>query len=230
MRCINGTNVEFGSLMRRLLPILFVFAISTIAHSQDTKKVNVLRTEVIDGDTIPLYIFEPVTIYEQRTFASGYERNRYNRLKHDVMTVYPYAKLAGERLRYYESQMDTMANNREQKKFLRQVEQDLQDEFGEELEDLTIRQGTILIALVDRETGDTSYELVKELRGTVTAFFWQGIARVFGHNLKDDYDPEGDEEMIEDIILRIENGEYSLNDEDVKRRIQPTPHMEPRVN
>jgi hypothetical protein len=105
--------------------------------------------------------------------------------------------------------MDSMKNAREKKKFLKQVEQDLQDEFGAELTNLSITQGTILLTLIDRETGDTSYELVKQLRGTISAFFWQSLARLFGHNLKDGYDADGDQEMIEDIILRIENGEYS---------------------
>jgi hypothetical protein len=168
-----------------------------------------MRAEIINGDTVLCYDLKSVNIYERRTFTSIRVKKRYNKLKRDVLKVYPYAKLAGEKLRDYESRVDSMKNDREKKKFLKQVEQDLQDEFGAELTNLSITQGTILLTLIDRETGDTSYELVKQLRGTISAFFWQSLARLFGHNLKDGYDADGDQEMIEDIILRIENGEYS---------------------
>jgi hypothetical protein len=203
--------------MRELSIIIFVLLVAENISAQDTTVSKVLRAEVIDGDTILYYDLKGVNIYEQRTFASAKERKKYNKLKRDVLKVYPFAQLAGEKLNDYESQIDSMKSEREKKKFLKQVEQDLQHEFGDELTDLTITQGTILLTLVDRETGDTSYELVKQLRGTVSAFFWQGLARVFGHNLKDGYDPNGDQDMIEDIILRIENGEYSLSDNDVQQ-------------
>ncbi|MBL4624497.1 MAG: DUF4294 domain-containing protein [Flavobacteriales bacterium] len=207
--------------------IIFVLLLAGNTSAQDTTLSKVLRAEIIDGDTVLFYDLRSVNIYEERVFASVREKKKYSRLKRDVMKVYPYAKLAGEKLREYESQMDSLKNDREKKKFLKQVEQDLQDEFGDELTNLSIKQGTILLTLVDRETGDTSYELVKQLRGVFSAFFWQSLARLFGHNLKDGYDSDGDQEMIEDIILRIENGEYSLTDAPM---IIPTPHMEPRVH
>ena len=179
--------------------------------AQDSSSSKIVRAEIIDGDTILYYDLQSVTIYEKLTFTSVRQKRRYSRLKRDVIKVYPYAELAGKLLGEYEIQVDSLKNERAKKKFLKQVEQDLQDEFGDELMDLTITQGTILLSLVDRETGDTSYELVKQLRGTFSAFFWQGLARLFGHNLKDGYDAEGDQKMIEDIILRIENGEYPLS-------------------
>jgi hypothetical protein len=82
----------------------------------------------------------------------------------------------------------------------------LKEQFGSELTSLTINQGRILIALIDRETGETSYELVEELRGKFSAFFWQGLARIFGHNLKTHYDPDGEQRDIENIVQQIELG------------------------
>ena len=195
--------------MKKVLLITITLLCAGNLSAQDITSSKIVRAEIVDGDTILVQSLRIVLVYEPRTFSSKKEKRRYSKLKRDVLKVYPYAKLAGERLRDYESRMDVMKNEREKKKFLKQVEQDLQDEFGDELTDLTITQGTILLTLVDRETGDTSYELVKQLRGTISAFFWQSLARLFGHNLKDRYDADGDQEMIEDIILRIENGEYS---------------------
>jgi len=195
--------------MFRFFSIIVVLLLTGFASAQDSSSSKIIRAEIINGDTVLCYDLKSVNVYEQRTFTSIKQKKRYNKLKRDVLKVYPYAKLAGEKLRDYESRMDSMKNNREKKKFLKQVEQDLQDEFGAELTNLSITQGTILLTLIDRETGDTSYELVKQLRGTISAFFWQSLARLFGHNLKDGYDADGDQEMIEDIILRIENGEYS---------------------
>ena len=71
---------------------------------------------------------------------------------------------------------------------------------------LTITQGIILVKLIDRETGHTSYEVIKDLKGGFTAFFWQGIARIFGNNLKAEYNPDGEDAKIEDIVRGIESG------------------------
>ena len=195
--------------MFRFFSTIVVLLIATFSSAQGRSSLKIMRAEIINGDTVLCYDLKSVNVYEQRTFTSLKQKKSYNKLKRDVLKVYPYAKLAGEKLLEYESRMNSLKNDREKKKFLKQVEQDLQDEFGAELTNLSITQGTILLTLIDRETGDTSYELVKQLRGTISAFFWQSLARLFGHNLKDSYDADGDQEMIEDIILRIENGEYS---------------------
>ena len=83
----------------------------------------------------------------------------------------------------------------------------LQDQFGDELKKLSVNQGRLLLKLVDRETGNTSYEIVKELRGTFSAFFWQSLALLFGSSMKSKYDPAGDDKLIEQIIVQIDNGQ-----------------------
>ena len=80
-------------------------------------------------------------------------------------------------------------------------------EYEEELKNLTITQGRILIKLIDRETSKTSYEVVKELRGSFQAAFWQAIARIFGSNLKTEFDPEGEDKMLNEIMIMIEKGQ-----------------------
>jgi hypothetical protein len=85
-------------------------------------------------------------------------------------------------------------------------DKELKERFEDKLKKVSFSEGIILIKLIDRETGDTSFELIRDLKGSVSAYMWQGVARIFGSNLKLDYDPEGDDELIEDIVLRIERG------------------------
>jgi len=84
----------------------------------------------------------------------------------------------------------------------------LKKEFEGQLKQLTVKQGRILIKLIDRETGKTSYDLVKQLRGSFSAWMWQGLAKLFGSDLKSEYDAKGEDRMIEVAIAQIENGSF----------------------
>jgi hypothetical protein len=95
-------------------------------------------------------------------------------------------------------------NNR--RKFLRDFEKEIFREYEGDMRKMTITQGRILIKLIDRETLNTSYALIREYRGKFSAAFWQSIARIFGTNLKDEYDPYGDDILIELIVNEIEQG------------------------
>ena len=90
---------------------------------------------------------------------------------------------------------------------MKQAEKELWDRYGTELKKMTMTQGLILIKLIDRETGSTSFDLVQELRGNFTAFIFQGIARIFRLNLKSSYNDAGEDQRIEDIVLLIEQGD-----------------------
>lgn len=140
-----------------------------------------------------------------RYYRTPSEQRRYDRLVRNVKKVYPYAKLAGIKLREYDAMMAGLTE-KQQKKLYRQAEDDLKAEFGEDLKKLTITQGHILLKLVDREVGNPTYNIVKELRGTFIAFFWQNIGKLFGYNLKEKYDPTGEDRDIEMIVQRIESG------------------------
>lgn len=166
-----------------------------------------VRAIIIDNDTIPLVYLPTITITDNtEPFKSKKESAAYKKLKRDVKKVYPYAKLAGEKLRKYEKELTDLEKERDKKKLMKKVETELKDEYGDELKKLTITQGKILLKLIDRETGNTSYELVKELRGSLSAVFWQTMARVVGSSLKVNYDPEGADKDIEEIVLLIEAG------------------------
>jgi len=162
---------------------------------------------VLEGDTIPLKQLPHFSVVGTRTFASKKEAYRYRKLKRNVKKVYPYAKLAGERLRFYSDTLAKLDNERQRKKFMKIVEGELKAEYGDELKSMTVTQGRILIKLIDRETENTSFALVQDFRGNFQAFFWQSFARIFGHNLKSEYDPKGEDKMIEDIVVLIEEGQ-----------------------
>ena len=119
----------------------------------------------------------------------------------------PYARLAHRKLIEIELAVAEIDNEREKRRFINQKDKELKAEFEGELREFTISEGFLLIKLIDRETGDTSFKLIKELKGSFTAFMWQSIARLFGSNLKAEYDSVGEDKLIEEIIIRIDNGQ-----------------------
>lgn len=131
------------------------------------------------------------------------------RLVYNVKKVYPYAKIAGEKMKEYDTMLAGISNTSERKRLMKQAEEEISNEYTEELKKLTFSQGAILIRLIDRETGNTSYQVVQELRGKVRAFFYQGFARIWGYNLKSEYDPSTNREddEIETIITLLERGQ-----------------------
>jgi hypothetical protein len=149
---------------------------------------------------------EGIDVYSFRPFENKRDYRRHNRLVNNVKKVYPWAKLAGRKLIEYESILMNTSTEREKRKIMKKIENEIHAEYGGELKKLTISQGKILIKLVDRETGSSSYDLVKDFRGHFMAFFYQSFARIFGYNLKIKYDPEGEDRDIELIVKMIENG------------------------
>ncbi len=161
------------------------------------------------GDFIPMLSLPEYKVKDERVFKNKRDRVKYNHLVKKVRKVYPYAKLAGLLLRQYNDTLIMMGGGEYyKKKYTKKVEEELKKKFGKELENLTISEGTILIKLIDRETGKTSYELVKELRGAVSAVFWQTLAKIFGNSLKSEYDASGNDKWIEEIVQNIEMGAY----------------------
>jgi hypothetical protein len=125
----------------------------------------------------------------------------------NVKIVYPYARLAGIKLVEYEDTLSKAPDDKARRKIMKKVEDEVEAEYGQELRDLTVTQGKILLKLIDRETGETSYELVADLRGQFRAVFYQAFARIFGLNMKLRYDPEGEDKDIEYIVQMIESGQ-----------------------
>lgn len=193
--------------MIRLFHILFFFGfVSMAVYSQEAQE-KIVIAKIIDGDTLimfdlPEHMVSARLPHKLRSYA-----RKNNRLVYNVKKAYPYAKLAGIKLNEYEVLLKNASSDAERKKLMKQAESELKEEFEDDLKKLTFKQGLILIKLVDRETGNSSYVLIQELRGKFTAFFWQTFARLFGFNLKVEYDPEGEDREIEEIVVMIEKGE-----------------------
>ena len=167
----------------------------------------VVYFQMIDGDTIPLIPLPEVTILPPRTFKNAKEEIKYKKLVRNLKKVLPYAKIANTRLYIIQKNMEKIPDEKLKKRYLKLEEEKLKLEFKDDIENLTFTQGKLLIKLIDRETGHTSYELIKELRGSFSAFLYQGIAKIFGEDLKESYDSKGEDKLIEEILIRIENGE-----------------------
>ena len=198
--------------MRKLLFLFVTITICSTAQAQlkmPDGRYKVLTT-VIDGDTIPLINLAPVELIATLSPEAAAQLKVYLKLRRDVLRAYPYARLAETQLKYINDSIVKIANERDRKRFIKSVEKQMKTDFEKDLKNLTITQGRILIKLVDRQTGNSSYYLVKELRGTFQAFFWQGLARLFGENLKTEYDAAGEDAMIENIVNQIERGELPV--------------------
>lgn len=164
---------------------------------------RMVATTLVAGERLPWMLIPEVTVTRQRVFKSPEDKARYLRLRYNVIKVLPYAKYAQDKYQQLYRDLAVTGNRREQKRLVKACEKEIKDMFNREVKNLTISQGEILIKLIDRQTGNSSYEVVKELRGGITAFFYQSIARVFGHNLKNTYSAEEDFE-IENIIRSLE--------------------------
>ena len=159
-----------------------------------------------DGVILPEVEIKEVTVYAHPQFPKKSDFRKYERLVYNLKKVYPYALLVRNRLSRVNADISKFDNEKDRKEYLKNVEKDVFAQYEGDIRDMTITQGRLLIKLIDRETQNTSYTLIKDYRGKLAAAFWQGIARIFGTNLKEEYDPIGEDALIESIILEIDAG------------------------
>ena len=181
------------------------------SSANNTDKPKVLFKvwgEVVNGDTVPSIRLPEVWIYAEYSYKNKRQYEAWTRTKYNVKKVYPYAILAAAKLKEYNRILEKMPDEKTRNAYMKVVEKELKAEFEEPLKNLTINQGKILLKLIDRETGNTSFELVKDLRGGFQAFMWQSVARLFGSNMKAEYEPAGEDIMIERAIKLIEAGQF----------------------
>lgn len=193
--------------MRSLFFILiFILGNILLSMSQSVNPIFV-RALIIDGDTIPVVSLSEVEVYSFNIPPTKKAKKKLTRLIKNVKKVYPWARLAGIQLRKYDDMLVAAKNEKQRRKIMKIAEKEINEKYGGDLKKLTFSQGKILIKLVDRETGNCSFNLVQELRGNFTAFFYQAFARLWGYNLKIKYDPEGEDKHIETIVRMIERGQ-----------------------
>ncbi len=190
-----------------------------VLFAQEDNLIEQDSTEVeyvfVAGDSIPqksIYLDE-VMILDKLSFKSKADKRRYLILGRKTLKVYPYAKLAADRLNALNTRLNTLDKKRDKKKYAKKVQKYIEEEFSDELKKLTKTEGQILVKLIHRQTGKTTFDLIKELRSGWRAFWFNNTAYLFNISLKREYDPENVEEdyLIEDILIRAwQNGRLKL--------------------
>jgi len=195
--------------------LLLFCCFAGFVNAQDKKvmplelgKNDTIKTYLVevDGVLMPMIVTNEVKIMDVRIFKTNAERDAYRRLKYNIYKVLPYAKFAAERYEKLQRNLATTADKKRQRLMIDTCETEIKGLFKREIENLTISQGEILIKLIDRQTGNSSYDMVKDLKGGLKAFMLQSVARIFGHNLKEKYDPNEERDM--EAILQ-QAGYYS---------------------
>ncbi|MDT0688111.1 DUF4294 domain-containing protein [Autumnicola psychrophila] len=161
---------------------------------------------IIAGDTVPRKSIDldEVVILRKLKFSSNDERRQYLILRRKTRKVYPYAKLASERLVELNSRLEDIKSKSSRKRYTRIVQNYIEDQFSEELKKLTHTEGQILVKLIHRQTGTTAFNLIRNLKSGWRAFWYNTTASLFDISLKEEYDPKNNQEdfLIEDILQR----------------------------
>ncbi|MDT8401374.1 MAG: DUF4294 domain-containing protein [Bacteroidales bacterium] len=191
-----------------LLPALSLDGQDTVMHKVDSvpDRIFILENVTRDGETLPEIKLDEINVVKKVGLKERFQWWRYQRLVHNVKKVYPYALVVRGKFTEINDTLQKIEGEKARKQFLKEFETGLFGEYEDDIRHMTITQGRILIKLIDRETRNTSYEIIRDYRGSLSAFFWQGIARIFGSNLKSEYEPEGEDYLIEKVIYEIEHG------------------------
>ena len=169
----------------------------------DTIRVSVT---MVDNELIPWVTLPEVVISDKRVFKSPEDRAKFNLLRYNVLKVIPYAIMARDKYAQLQRDLALTADKKEQRRLVKACNVEVKNIFNHEIKNLTMTQGGILIKLIDREIGKSSYDILKEMKGGFTAFLYQSVARIFENNLKSTYDPEEDR----DIEAIIQSSGYKL--------------------
>lgn len=198
-------------MSRRFLTYLFILIIPALSNSKPgyaqggINDTLLLGAYIVANDTFPMVYMENVTVKDKLPRKWARKRARYNKLRHNIYKVYPYAVIAADVLKDVDSNLLAIGEDKaERKEYLKSIERELKRRFKGEIEDMTITQGHVLVKLIDRQTGKSCYHIIKELKGGFSAAVIQSIAVLFTHNLKAAYDAEGEDADMEEIVRELE--------------------------
>ena len=197
--------------MKRILVFILFFSFIVIENSAqeqtNTIKGYMVPARIHEGDTIAslrmptLYVFKPLI------FKNKKQQQAYNRMVRNVKRTLPIAKEVNRAIIETYEYLQTLPDEKARQKHLNQVEKGVKEQYTPRLKKLSFSQGKLLIKLINRETNSSSYELVKAFLGPFKAGFYQAFAAIFGASLKKEYHPEGEDAMIEQIVLLVESGQ-----------------------
>ena len=190
--------------MKLIAKILFTTIICLCSAATYAQKTDVAPFYYIinNGDTVLTVDMEPVSVMFE------FKRPRFykdlSRLTKAIAIAYPIAREVEIRFNCMNEVINKMDNERDIRRYVKSVESELKDIYTPILKHMTFYQGAILLKLIDRQTGESGYALLKELRNGFTAFFWNAIANIYGANLKMKYDPNGADKTMEVFVVRYE--------------------------
>ena len=197
--------------LRHILVALFaVLFLRTIAPSEVMAHKPPVRygrgfyrmeDQIVGRDTMPHFYIRPVVVYHRMK-----DLRRYWKLVRAVKRVYPVSQIAKAKMAEMEAHLKELPTKKEQRKYIKGVYNEIKAEYTPILKHMTRTQGKVLLKLIDRETDYTAYEVLREFRGGFIAGFWQTVSRIFGQNLKSEYDKEGRDKMLEQIVIYYEKG------------------------
>jgi hypothetical protein len=216
--------------MRRFLLFLFFFSVVAAAQAQESAGTGgkwgpndtiLVKAIVIDGESYPYSELEPVYVTNGSYEKMAKLLQGYNRLRNAVYVTYPYARVAGATINDINARLIGIEERKERKKIIKTREKELRQQFTEPLTNLSVYQGKVLMKLVNRQTGNNCYEIIKEYKGGLQARFYQTVAFFFGSNLKQPYDWQNDatDKQIEAIVREIDATWY---DNPFKPGLRPT--------
>ena len=168
-----------------------------------------LQYFVENGDTIYFDHLTASKVYSRLPKQKGKEWRKYYRLVHNFSKAYPYALVVKKLVIEADSTMaaDNLKGMKREK-YIATVQKELFEVFESQMRSMTVSQGALLMKLIDREVGKSSYDIIKDYKNGIAAGFWQGVAKIFGTNLKKPYDPEGEDKLTEELVKIWENGDF----------------------
>ena len=168
----------------------------------DTIRVEAFITP--EGDTIPQSWLPTVMVSAIQTRALKNYWNNWTRLRNAVYVTYPYARTASKVIRSVNAQLANVQDEKLRKQIIKSREKELKRDFADKVTNLSVYQGKVLMKLINRETGNNCYQLIKEYKGGLNAGIWQTVAFVFGSSLKQPYNPNGEDQEIEKLVLEVQ--------------------------
>ena len=186
---------------------LFLSFQSVLAQDKQSRGGYLVPVCIYEGDTIPCVQLPTVYIFKPLKFKNDKERMEYYRLVRNVKKVYPIAREINRTILETYEYLQTLPNEKARQKHIKRVEKGLKDQYTPRMKKLSFAQGKLLIKLVDRQSNQTSFELVKAFMEPFKAGFYQTFAALFGASLKKEYDPNGEDKLTERVVILVENGQ-----------------------
>jgi hypothetical protein len=192
-------------ILKSIFSVLLLLIVSKSIFSQNQQSDTLkLQAIVYNGDTIPMSILENIYVYAHLTEEQKKAVAKYNRLRNAVYVTYPYARKSGIVLNDINANIVKYNKESDRKRYIKSREKELKKEFTTPLTKLSVYQGKILMKLINRETGNNCYEIIKEYRGGLTARLYQTVAFFFDSNLKQPYYAEKEDWVIEKIVKEVQ--------------------------